>query len=388
MVAFLIFLGVLYLAGALAVTLPYWYERENADCADIPSPRYSPRAVVRLWLEAAWAFLLLLVAFPLDPIARRLGKTAPDKDEDGLPPVLLVHGLYHHPSGWLYLRRALRKAGFRNIRTVAYSSWNTSIEKVTAVFDKAVEGIEREYAGQKPLLVGHSLGGLIIRNWLAEAGNGRRALGALTLATPHQGSKMAGVAFGALGRSLTPANPFFAELARREGPAPVPCVALVSEADTMVLPQKNLVPVTSGWTMRLAPYATHAGMLTKGAVLRMAAWELHRMITDAARPVPAPSAAKEESGTEPAPQPSGAQTQPEPRPEPRPEPQPNPQPEPVAAPTGAAPARKKPGPKPRSESGGKAKTAATPAMKAAAKTTAKTAPDKPGKKGPKEASQK
>ncbi len=89
---------------------------------------------------------------------------------------------------------------------------------------------------------------------------------------------MASLAFGSLGGSLLPANPFFGELARREAPATVPCISLVSEADTMVLPQQCLVPVTKGWDMRLTPYATHAGLLVKGPVLRMVVWELHRIL--------------------------------------------------------------------------------------------------------------
>jgi hypothetical protein len=77
----------------------------------------------------------------------------------------------------------------------------------------------------------------------------------------------------AIGRSLYPTNPFFENLARKEKEAAIPCISLVSEADTMVLPQKNLVPVTKGWTMRITPYATHAGIMTKASVCRMIAWE-------------------------------------------------------------------------------------------------------------------
>lgn len=274
-------IGALYGVAVLAVTLPYWYERGNTSCEDIPSAPYGPRAVIKLWWEAAFSALLLGLALFLDPVARHIERAEEPEDAEALPPVLLVHGLYHNASGWLYLRKKLRRAGFKKIHTVSYSSWKTNIDAVTATLEQAVAELEGRYPGKKPLLAGHSLGGLIIRNWLADPANQKRVLGAITLGTPHTGSKMAALACGALGRSLLPADPFFDELARRESPAAIPCVSLVSEADTMVLPQQNLVPVTEGWAMRLAPYATHAGLLTRGPVVRMAVWELHRMGTDA-----------------------------------------------------------------------------------------------------------
>lgn len=278
---FCLFAAILYLVVVFAVTLPYWYETGNSPCADIPAAPWAPRPVVKLWLEAAWCALLLGVALVLDPIFRRI----PNKDKNAatgdLPPVLLLHGLYHNPSGWMYFRKHLHAAGFCKIHAPGYSSWKTDITALTEKLEAAVRDLESRYPGQKPLLVGHSLGGVLIRNWLANGDNQRRVLGAVALGAPHRGSKMAAMAFGKLGKSLVPGNPFFANLARTEAPASIPCVSLVSEADTMVLPQENLVPVTKGWEMRLTPYATHAGLLVRGPVLRMALWELHRIIARA-----------------------------------------------------------------------------------------------------------
>lgn len=291
MTVLLIFAAVLFFGTVLAITLPYWYELGNSPCEDIPASPYGFKSVIKLWVQASWAALLLGLALGLDPLMRYCEKKDQDAGNEELPPLLLVHGLYHNATGWLYLRRRLRKAGFRKICTMSYSSWRTDMEIITRLLDCEVKNLEHQYPGQKPILVGHSLGGLLIRNWLAKEENQGRVLGALTLGAPHKGSKMAAVAFGALGKSLLPSNPFFENLARTESPASIPCVSLVSEADTMVLPIGNLVPVTRGWVMRVTPYATHAGILTRGAVMRMAAWELHRMARETAtatQPVSAP----------------------------------------------------------------------------------------------------
>lgn len=348
MITFLVFLVFIYLIAIFAVTLPYWYERGNAPCEDIPSAAYAPRSAAKLLMEAAFSMVQLCVAIPLDPVLRHIENADEHEDKTDYPPVLLVHGLYHNPSGWMYMRRALRKAGFRKIHTMAYSSWNTNIEAVTTHLESSVATLEIRYAGRKPILVGHSLGGLIMRNWLAKEENQKRVFGAVTLGAPHRGSKMAALAFGALGKSLFPSNPFFEDLALKEKEATIPCLALVSEADTMVLPQQNLVPVTKGWTMRMTPYATHASLLTKGAVSRMVAWELHRMVADMPKPEPKPEPTAE---AKPAPQ----STQPEPEPE-------------ATAP--AVIAQEKPG------------EAASPTATASPKSAAKTAPKK-GKAAPK-----
>ncbi|SBV97484.1 exported hypothetical protein [uncultured delta proteobacterium] len=302
MLTFCIFIVILYLLAVFAVILPYWYEVGNNPSEDIPSGSWSVRPVIKLWLEAARAFLCLGAAFALDPILRRMCAKKYRDDGEDLPPVLLVHGLYHNPSGWMYLRGRLYKAGFRKIHTMAYSSWKTDIAALTAKLETEICGLESRYPEKKPLLVGHSLGGLLIRNWLASTENQARILGAVTLGAPHRGSKMAAVAFGKLGRSLLPANPFFADLARRENAASIPCISLVAEADTMVLPQHNLVPMTKGWEMRLTPYTTHAGLMTRGAVCRMVAWELHRIISMAGRTpetTPAPETAARETAPAP-----------------------------------------------------------------------------------------
>lgn len=298
MIAFLVFLVILYVVVVLAVSLPYWYECGNSPCEDIPSPSYTTRSVARLTLEDAVSAMKLCIAFPLDPIMRHIENADEHADKADYPPVLLVHGLYHNPSGWMYLRKALRKAGFRKIHTMAYSSWNTGIEAVTTHLDSSVKTLETRYQGRKPILVGHSLGGLIIRNWLANEENQKRIHGAVTLGAPHRGSKMAALAVGALGKSLCPANPFFEDLARKEKAASIPCVSLVSEADTMVLPQQSLVPVTKGWTMRITPYASHASILTKASVCRMVAWELHRMAADEPKPEAKPASAPDPKAEE------------------------------------------------------------------------------------------
>ena len=276
---FILILSVIfYLCGALLMTLPYWYETANTPCDDVPRLPYTLRNVLRLWLESARAGIFLVIAIIAAPVMSRI---SPGKSEnatsEALPPVILIHGLYHNASAWTFLRPHLHKAGFTRLHPVAYSSRKASINSIVASLEQAIRDIEATYPGEKPLAIGHSLGGLILRIWMAEGNNRARLSGVISLGTPHRGSKAAALALGELGRTLVPSNPLFAELVHMEKQVEIPCLALISEGDNMVLPQANLVPATPGWNMRLTPFTTHTGLLSKPQVLRLVAWELFCM---------------------------------------------------------------------------------------------------------------
>ncbi len=303
MLALLLVLLLFYVVAVFVSTIPYWYETPNNPSKDIPASKPGLKSMLRLWWEAARAVGWIILAHPLHLMLPWLKhETEPELPEREYPPLLLVHGLYHNATGWVFLRRHLQHVGFLRIHSYSYCSCKTNITLLTNRLELEISNLEKLYPGEKPILVGHSLGGLLIRNWFAEDPlNQSRARGVLTLGAPHKGSKMAVFACGELGKSLLPSNPFFAELARTEPKASIPCLSLGSEADTMVLPQDNLLPVTPGWEFRLTPYCTHVGLITSPAVARMIAWELHRMSVGSespqasAEPAPAPVEAKKQA---------------------------------------------------------------------------------------------
>ncbi len=284
----LILFGVVasFLGTIFCSTLFYWYESLNTPCEDIPTLPPDLRGRTTIFLLALFGTLVAPLAFVFHTLqaasSTRFRKNSKNSEqvENTAPPVLLIHGLYHNASAWYFMRRTLAKAGFRRSKAISYRSVAASPEDLAADVEKAIQEMEALYPGEKPLLIGHSLGGLLIRAWLNE-GHEHRISGVLTLGTPHRGSKMGALAPERLGRRLMPGDPFFAELERREKPRSIPCVALASAADTMVLPPSGLVPTSPGWQFRLTPLSGHLGMLFCPAVRRMAAWELTRMLPEA-----------------------------------------------------------------------------------------------------------
>src|SRR6516225_5321320 len=112
-------------------------------------------------------------------------------------PVLLVHGYAATECVWTPLRRALVQAGFGHIISLNYNSFAADPAAVSA--ELTHQALETLAAAGAPRihLVGHSLGGLIVRCALgASAALSSQTASAVTIASPHRGVWMARIALG------------------------------------------------------------------------------------------------------------------------------------------------------------------------------------------------
>ncbi len=255
---FLIVAG--YLMFAAVAALLYWYESVNDEQPPFERPKPGLLAVLRGYCFTLGGYLAASCLVPVGLFFSR--KPSPLKAERDLrhPPLVLIHGIHDSPGVWLYLVRRLEKRGYRTI-TFGYTSLVRTPAEILARLDDHLHMVEAAFPDSKPILVGHSLGGLFARKWLAQEGNPARAGGLITLGTPHRGSKMATVFSFGLGKHLAPKAEFIHSLTATAGAAPnLPRVSLVSPLDEAVQPPSSLVP-PQGWKMRLTPAVSHFGML-------------------------------------------------------------------------------------------------------------------------------
>jgi len=150
-------------------------------------------------------------------------------------PVLLVHGYAATECVWTPLRRALVRAGFGHIVSLNYNSFAADPVAVSAELTYQALGTLAAAGAPRIHLVGHSLGGLIVRRALAaSAALSGQTASAVTIASPHRGAPLARIAPGRCARIMHRGpGPVLAGV---DAPRPVRWLAYYSDADRVVPP--------------------------------------------------------------------------------------------------------------------------------------------------------
>jgi pimeloyl-ACP methyl ester carboxylesterase len=136
---------------------------------------------------------------------------------------------------WTPLRRALAEAGFGHIVSLNYNSLATDPLDVSAELTRQALRTLAATGAPRVHLVGHSLGGLIVRYALAaSAALSSKTASAVTIASPHRGTPLARIALGPCARIMRrgdrPVRP-------QAGPArPVRWLTYYSDGDRIVPP--------------------------------------------------------------------------------------------------------------------------------------------------------
>jgi len=118
-------------------------------------------------------------------------------------PVLLVHGYAATGAAWTPLRRALAEAGFGHIVSLTYNSFAADPVAVSSELTRQALAAIAATGAPRVHLVGHSLGGLIVRYAVSvSAALSSQTSSAVTIASPHRGVWMARIAPGRCARIM------------------------------------------------------------------------------------------------------------------------------------------------------------------------------------------
>ena len=184
--------------------------------------------------EAWWTAVAFSVLMPFPRLGGRMNSTLP---HSGVP-VLLVHGYLCNHGIWRAMKRFLESRGI--------SVWTHDAEPVFAGIDEYVaflaariETILERTRTETLVIVGHSMGGLVLRAYLRARGGRRVTLG-ITLGTPHRGTQLARQGLGKNAREMEPGSPWLEELARAEaGGLTARVVSIWSRHDNVVAPRES-----------------------------------------------------------------------------------------------------------------------------------------------------
>jgi pimeloyl-ACP methyl ester carboxylesterase len=183
-------------------------------------------------------------------------------------PVVLVHGYGGNRSSWLPLERRLRREGFRHVHTHTYNVLTTSVPDIARALVARCAAAAEEAGTEQVDVLGHSLGGVVLRCAVARYGLASRLSTAVTVAAPHRGTRAAFLGPGNVAASLRPGSALLADLRRETWNSQLRWVAYYADCDLVVPPASaRLEGDVPGARDVLVPGAGHLGVLRAPAFL-------------------------------------------------------------------------------------------------------------------------
>lgn len=142
------------------------------------------------WLRAVWGetwavYRIFIWSMPWTWTGSR--SFAGPSDSARLP-VLLIHGYCCNHRVWDGVIRGLRARG-HSVMAISLEPLFCSIDDYAAQVQSAVDQLCARTGQRQVALIGHSMGGLVIRAWMRAHGCAQAKV-AITLGTPHQGTQI------------------------------------------------------------------------------------------------------------------------------------------------------------------------------------------------------
>lgn len=203
-----------------------------------PPPREC-RIDVMQWLamffrEIGAMFILFTAIMPFERWFMREDRLVPRPE--GRPPLLLIHGYLCNRGYWWKLRRDLEAAGWQ-VATISLHPAFGAVDGYVPQLARRIDDVRARTGGDRVIVIGHSMGGLVARAYLRSHG-GKRLAGLVTLGSPHHGSRLAILGIGANARQMLPGSDWLAGFNTPCVLQPVP-VAIYSGQDNFVMPQDS-----------------------------------------------------------------------------------------------------------------------------------------------------
>jgi pimeloyl-ACP methyl ester carboxylesterase len=158
--------------------------------------------------------------------------------------VLLVHGFGGAPTVWTPATRQLQARGIDRLSAFSYDSWSSSSPALGLRLGEIVKELSRSTERQVHV-IGHSLGGVLLRFALRDPDVAARVGCAVTIASPHAGLNVARLAPRGPAMDLRPGSPTLTRLAEYPPDSRVRWTAYAGQLDALVRPSCAMLPASA-----------------------------------------------------------------------------------------------------------------------------------------------
>ncbi len=213
----------------------------------------SPAGIAGVAVEGVWVALHLAL-YPWGVLedrleeAAHLGVTHLSPVQRGLilgdveaagTPIILVHGVVDNRSIFTLLRRSLHRRGFGRTYALNYSPFTDDIADVARRLGSLIDEVCEQTGYERVHIIGHSMGGLIARYYVQRLGGDAHVHTVCTLGTPHCGTVPARFVPWPVIRQMRSASEILEELGEPAPGCRSRFIAIWSDLDQLVLPQRN-----------------------------------------------------------------------------------------------------------------------------------------------------
>lgn len=185
-------------------------------------------------------------------------------------PIVLVHGYFHNRSAFLAMSRTLRRAGFSYVHTMNYNPLSAGMPALAERLGEEVQRVLDATGAEQVQIVGHSMGGIVARDYVQSFGGDEHVDTVITLGSPHRGTHAARLGMGPAVKELTPGSAFLRRLEEGARPSGVRWISYYSDLDAMVLPSssaKLVHPALKAVNIKTRDTG-HLSLLVSGEILR------------------------------------------------------------------------------------------------------------------------
>ncbi len=234
-------LEILLIVVTLGVVVSYIirrYELGNREAPDTTG--YVTASAFEKTLGVAGEVAAVFLCVLLYPFGYVAAERSPAKLQPGERPLILCHGYRHNRSAFFLLRYRLRRAGWSNVIVPNFRPASASVPQFAGQLSEKASVAMSETGCDRVDLVGHSMGGLIVRYFVEKLAGASCVGTAITLGAPHRGTKMAALGLFKTAEQFRADSSLIRDLCGHSSSlGSVNMVSIWSDFDNIVLPPEN-----------------------------------------------------------------------------------------------------------------------------------------------------